>query len=47
MVLRAKHYKDKIVMYSPETNTAELILNLCRSYLGKNVNPNFKFGLTE
>ena len=41
MVLRAKHYKDKIVMYSPETNTAELILNLCRSYLGKNVNPNF------
>tara|TARA_R100000664_G_scaffold3047_1_gene7164 strand:+ start:1454 stop:2401 length:948 start_codon:yes stop_codon:yes gene_type:complete len=41
MVLRAKHYKDKIVMYSPETNTAELVLNLCRAYLGKNVNPNF------
>lgn len=41
MVLRAKHYGDKIVMYSPETNTSELVLNLCRSYLGKNVNPNF------
>jgi len=42
MVLRAEKYGDKIVMYSPETNTSELILNLCRSYLGKNVNPNFE-----
>ena len=41
MVLRAQHYGDKVVMYSPETNTSELVLNLCRSYLGKNVNPNF------
>ena len=41
MVLRAQHYGDKVVMYSPETNTSELVLNLCLSYLGKNVNPNF------
>tara|TARA_R100000781_G_scaffold115021_1_gene88535 strand:- start:3478 stop:4428 length:951 start_codon:yes stop_codon:yes gene_type:complete len=38
-ILRAYHYKDKIMMYSPETNTAELVLNLCQAYLGKNVNP--------
>ena len=41
MLLRAKKYKDKIVMYSPETDTVELIMNLVRSYLNKNVNPLF------
>ena len=41
MLLRAKFYSDKIVMYSPETNTYELITNLARAYIGKNVNPEF------
>ena len=41
MLLRAKHYDDKVVMYSPETNTYELITNLARAYIGKNVNPEF------
>ena len=40
-ILRAYHYGDKVMMYSPETNTAELVLNLCQAYLGKNVNPNY------
>ena len=41
MVIRAKMYGDKILMYSPESNTKELVMDLCRSYLGKNVNPEF------
>tara|TARA_Y100001937_G_scaffold128546_1_gene205763 strand:+ start:387 stop:1334 length:948 start_codon:yes stop_codon:yes gene_type:complete len=41
MVIRAKMYGDKVLMYSPESNTKELILDLCRAYLGKNVNPEF------
>ena len=35
------------MMYSPETNTAELVLNLCQAYLGKNVNPNYADKCTE
>ena len=41
MLLRSKHYDDKVVMYSPESNTYELITNLARAYIGKNVNPEF------
>ncbi len=37
MILRAKNNGDKICMYSPETDTYELINNLARGYLGKNV----------
>ena len=47
MLLRAKHYDDKIVMYSPESNTYELITNLARAYIGKNVNPEFDNVCTE
>ena len=47
MVLRAFHYDDKILMYSPEANTKELIMDLCRAYLGKNVNPAFPEVCTE
>ena len=47
MLLRAKNYGDKIVMYSPETDTDELIINLVRSYLDKNVNPEFPNICTE
>lgn len=47
MLLRAKHYDDKIVMYSPESNTYELITNLARAYIGKNVNPEFDNLCTE
>ena len=47
MLLRAKHYDDKIVMYSPESNTYELITNLARAYIGKNVNPEFDNICTE
>ena len=46
-ILRAYHYGDKVMMYSPETNTAELVLNLCQAYLGKNVNPNYADKCTE
>tara|TARA_R110000744_G_scaffold3191_5_gene12463 strand:+ start:358 stop:1311 length:954 start_codon:yes stop_codon:yes gene_type:complete len=41
MILRAKEYDEKILMYSPETNTYEFISNLVRAYIGKNVNPEF------
>ena len=41
MVLRAKHYGSKILLYSPESDTKELITNLVRVYLGQNVNPEF------
>ena len=47
MLLRSKHYDDKVVMYSPETNTYELITNLARAYIGKNVNPEFDNVCTE
>ena len=46
-ILRAYNYKDKVMMYSPETNTTELILNLCQAYLGKNVNPLYADKCTE
>ena len=41
MILRAKHYKSKTLLYSPESDTKELITNLVRAYIGQNVNPEF------
>ncbi len=41
MVLVAKMDNEKICMYSPESNTNELICNLARAYLGKNVDKEF------
>ena len=41
MVLVARMDNEKICMYSPESNTNELICNLARAYLGKNVDKEF------
>ena len=40
-VLRAKLYKTKTVIFSPEEETEDITEDLCRSYLRKNVNPLF------
>ena len=47
LLLRAINDNDKICMYSPETDTYELISNLARAYLGKNVDKAFPDMCTE
>lgn len=41
-ILRTQRHKKKVVLFMPEEETEDITEDLCRAYLGQNVNPLYK-----